>query len=172
MGKRGPRSAFDDAKFEGRRTQDREEVFEANSDKSKAAFQAYLGGFRLWWRCCPAYLLSIGVKPEGSYGKKNHTGGKMFSLPGDINLTERQASRILWKCYKSRDPWLTIDQIKLVMKTLSFSYQVQGGTDTKTQQWAKVLRTWKHCTVQTQLCALVVSMVLRFLKIFVFLTVR
>ena len=147
MGRRGPPSAFESAKFRGRRTQDREEVFEANSEKSKHAIDAYIGGFRLWWRCCGDYLQKIGVKPEGEYDKSNHTGGKCFCMPGDINLTEKQASRILWLCYKSVDPWCTIDQLKLVMKTISFAYQVQGGTNTKTNTWDKVLRTWKSCTV-------------------------
>ena len=150
MGRRGPQSSFAKAKFTGRRTQERQEVFEANSLKTSAAFQAYIGGFRLWWRCCPAYLKSIGVKPEGTYDVNNHTGGKIPCNAEEIHLTEQQACRILWYCYKSGQkgegreayPWLTEDMLKLVKKCLSHVYQIQGGEDLKKKNWAKVLRTW------------------------------
>ena len=119
--------------------------FERNKAKSKHTFYAYKVGFRTMWRTCPSYLIRIGMKPPGEYRETNQMGGVMFSLPGEVDLTPRQAAQILWKCYQSGDPWLTYPQLRTIMKTLSFAYQVQGGE--ATGQFSTVQAVWDACQV-------------------------
>ena len=146
MGKRGYPSAMSLAMLPRRAGYRKQVQFERNSRKTMDTWKAYRAGFRLWWRACPDYLLRIGVRGVGEYDPKNQTGGVMFTLPGDIELTERQAGQILWKSYQSRDPHLTQPQLRQVKKTLSFAKQVQGGGPKS--QFAQVKATWDACFVE------------------------
>ena len=145
MGKRGKKSAMEKATLPRRAGFMKQVQFERNKAKSKYTIKAYKVGFRLMWRTCPSYLMRIGMKPPGEYPKTNQMGGIMFSLPGDIELSPRQAAQILWKCYQSGDPWLTFRQLRTIMTMLSYAYQVQGGE--AKGQFSAVQAVWDACRV-------------------------
>ena len=98
--------------------------YEKNEMRSAETMKKYRYGLRLWVQGCSVYLKRIGVKSPGEYSKSNQHGGECFALPGDIRLNENQAAQILYKCYKSGQ---TEAQLKVVKKTLSYAYQIQGG---------------------------------------------
>ena len=98
--------------------------WDKNLMRSGETMKIYRYGFRLWWLSCPDYLEEIGIKREGKYKITNQHGGVMFALPTEINLDEEEAAAILYKCIQKR---LTKAQLKVVKKTLSYAYQLQGG---------------------------------------------
>ena len=105
--------------------------------KSKAAMRIYRAGFRLMWRLCPKYLTRIGVPKPGSFRKKNQHGGAMWSLPSECNLTGKQASTIIEKCYEAGT---TKDGLKSVRKTMSYAHELT--TSIETAQYEEVDEMW------------------------------
>ena len=66
-------------------------------------------------RCCK------GLPPPGSYDKKNQHGGTMPSLPGDFQLSGRQAATILEKVADRRHTvGVSYDQLRGVSGMLSY----------------------------------------------------
>ena len=93
------------------------------------------------WRLCPKYLTRIGVPKPGSFRKKNQHGGAMWSLPSECNLTGKQASTIIEKCYEKGT---TKDGLKSVRKTMSYAHELT--TSIETAQYEEVDEMWRLWT--------------------------
>ena len=124
--KPGPRSYVEKGKLPRRAGKDTRKQFRLNKMKSLSTMRAYRGGFNLPWRLPSSakYMRRIGIKPPGQYKADNQHQGKMFALPSECTLTGNQAETILEKVYQDG---ATLDQVKLVRKTLSYAYELTTG---------------------------------------------
>ena len=63
------------------------------------------------------------AKRPGEYNPKNHHAGVCWGYPGECTMTNLRASKVLRACIKSK--MLTIDQIKVVRKSLAYAFELK-----------------------------------------------
>ena len=77
------------------------------------------------WRKCPQYMKrNKSAKEPGEFNKKNAHQGKLWGSSKECQLTGRQASLILEKCYEAG---CTYAQLKKVKSSLSYAYFLTTG---------------------------------------------
>lgn len=72
------------------------------------------------FRAAPEEMEHAGVKPMGSYDKLNQHGGEIWGWKKECKLTDPKVKLILNSCISSGI--LTIDELHMVRKALSFAY--------------------------------------------------
>ena len=82
-------------------------------------------GFRYMWQAAPVQMERAKAKRPGEYNPKNHHAGVCWGYPGECTMTNLRASKVLRACIKSK--MLTIDQIKVVRKSLAYAFELKGG---------------------------------------------
>ena len=82
-------------------------------------------GFRYMWKATPLQMERARAKRPGEYDPTNHHAGVCWGWPKECTLTDLRASKIFRACVKSNV--LTIDQIKVVRKSLAYAFELKGG---------------------------------------------
>ena len=77
------------------------------------------------WRVAPKQMQRAKAKRPGEYDPRNHHKGVCWGWPKECTFTELRVSKVLRACIKSRQ--LTIDQLKVVSKSLAYAYELKGG---------------------------------------------
>ena len=80
----------------------------------------YRKGVKLMWAAAPNEMEAAGVKPMGEYDTLNHHGGMIWGWPSECPLKDFTVKKILTQCIAGGT--LTIDQLRLVRKSLSYAY--------------------------------------------------
>ena len=82
-------------------------------------------GFNYMWRAAPLQMERAKAKRPGKYDPRNHHKGKCWGWPKECTMTNLRASKVLRACIKSKK--LTIDQLKVVRKSLAYAFELKGG---------------------------------------------
>jgi hypothetical protein len=97
-----------------------------NQKKSKHAMARYRYGWRLIWDFAAAYACRLpNFKGPDEYDPKNQHGGCMPALPGDFQLTGKQAATLMEKCAESKT--VTWDQLRAISACLSYLHCILTG---------------------------------------------
>ena len=102
--------------------------FNNNTKRSKYTMRRYRTHYRLMWTLERRYMLRSvkGLKEPGSYNRKNQHGGVMPALPGEFNLTNKQAGRLFQKIAKHKKE-ISYDQLRGVSGCMSYLYSLKYG---------------------------------------------
>ena len=141
---RSRESYLDRAKLPFRAGFETEVQFRNNTKKSKYTMRRYRTHYKLMFRLEGRYIRrSIPrLPPPGTLDKRNQHGGEIPALPGEFNLTEKQAGVLFQKIAKHTDD-ISYDQLRGVSGVLSYLYAIKhgvSGTNFKTVK--KVLEGW------------------------------
>ena len=96
-------------------------------------------GFRLLWKTVPRDMKRYGIGEVGSFDKDNCHRGVCWGWPKECHLTNLQARTLFFNCYKSEA--LTLHQLIVVRKSLSFAWELSGGLPGG--NYPSVKETWK-----------------------------
>ena len=141
----GPLSLKSKARLPDKAHVDKRIQHQLNLARGNEALRKDRYGVRLMWKVCPQVMNDCGIKPMGSYHKKNIHGGAIWGWKHEVNLNEGKVKRILFACIESK--MLTPDQLKAVRKSFSYAYQLQHGADFAGQSrycnYSCVFQLWK-----------------------------
>ena len=97
--KPGPKSRKEKAVQPRRAGQAKRRQFRANNKRSKMTMHRYCNGYKMIWSKAGRYVRRLAHFPKpNTCDPLNQQGGYMPALPGEINLTGKQAAAILEKC--------------------------------------------------------------------------
>ena len=77
------------------------------------------------WKEVPKVMRRYKIGEEGSFDPKNCHKGSCWGWPKECKLTNLQARTIFFNIYKRKV--LTIHQLIVVRKSLSFAWELTGG---------------------------------------------
>ena len=124
-GKRGPKSLRERVVLPKYMGLKQRKVKRVNEFRSNESMKSYRKGYNVMWRKCPQYMKRIkSAKEPGEFNKKNAHQGKLWGSSKECQLTGRQASLILEKCYEAG---CTYAQLKKVKSSLSYAYFLTTG---------------------------------------------
>ena len=93
-----------------------------NNVRKSETMGCYRKGVKLMWAAAPDEMEAAGVKPMGEYDTLNHHGGMIWGWPSECPLKDFTVKKILTQCIAGGT--LTIDQLRLVRKALSYAYML------------------------------------------------
>ena len=120
-----------------------------NRKRSLKSLAADRYGFKLMWRVAPGEMRNAGVQPWGTYDKKNSHKGRIWGWKSECPLTEEKVKRIAFKVLEVNV--LTLPQLEMVRKALSYAWQLCNGVQThvpqKQRNWIAVKSLWSTVKV-------------------------
>ena len=116
--------------------------FIIDKNKGKKAHQLYRDGYRYMWRTCPKVMENLEFPKPGTFSKSNGHNGEIWGWKKECSMTNKKAGRVLVACVLAKT--LTLPQLKVVRKSLAYTYQLMGNEVTdKKNNWSSVYHVWR-----------------------------
>ena len=96
-----------------------------NDLRSNECLKKQRYGFRLLWKTVPADMKRYRIGEPGSYDQNNCHRGVCWGWPKECRLTNQQARTLYLNAYEKGT--LTIHQLIVIRKSLSFAWELTGG---------------------------------------------
>jgi len=128
--KRGVKSFLDKSKVPRGAGYRKRIQFRKNKKKAKPTMERYRTHFKLIWTLEGDFIRRSckGLKPPGSYDPLNQHGGRMPALPGDFQLSDLQAGKIIFRCaHEDYGHDISYDQLRGISGMFSYLFSIPTG---------------------------------------------